>query len=100
MERRMLPLLDENAVRDHVQWDASMAALAPAAEIKSREAAHDQCGDGILSSARIHAVVGEILAGDKPARADETTVMEAVGIAVDDIPAGRLVSAAGRGGTA
>jgi thiomorpholine-carboxylate dehydrogenase len=59
--------------------------------VESREAAHDQCGDVILSGAEIYAELGEILAGAKPARAEETTVFDSVGIAVEDIAAARLV---------
>ena len=66
--------------------------------VESREAAHDQCGDVILSGAEIHAELGEILAGDKPARAEETTVFDSVGIAVEDIAAAHLVYEAARGG--
>jgi thiomorpholine-carboxylate dehydrogenase len=66
--------------------------------VESREAAHDQCGDVILSGAEIHAELGEILAGAKPARAGETTVFDSVGIAVEDIAAAHLVYQAARGG--
>jgi len=66
--------------------------------VESREAAHDQCGDVILSGAEIHAELGEILAGDRPACAEQTTVFDSVGIAVEDIAAAQLVyEAAGRG---
>jgi thiomorpholine-carboxylate dehydrogenase len=67
--------------------------------VESREAALDQCGDVILSGATIHAELGEILAGDKPARAAETTVFDSVGIAIEDIAAARLVYEAARGGS-
>jgi thiomorpholine-carboxylate dehydrogenase len=59
--------------------------------VESREAALDQCGDVILSGAKIHAELGEILAGTKPARAEETTIFDSVGIAIEDIAAARLV---------
>ena len=71
--------------------------MANVVVVESREAAHDQCGDVILSGAKIHAELGEILAGDKPARAEETTIFDSVGIAVEDIAAARLVYEAARG---
>ena len=51
----------------------------------------------ILSGAKIHAELGEILAGVKPARAEATTIFDSVGIAVEDIAAARLVYEAARG---
>jgi ornithine cyclodeaminase/alanine dehydrogenase-like protein (mu-crystallin family) len=84
--------------RGHTSRELDDAAMANVVVVESREAAHDQCGDVILSGARIYAELGEILAGDRPARADETTVFDSVGIAVEDIAAARLVyEAAGRG---
>lgn len=56
-----------------------------------REAALQEAGDVILSKAEIYAEIGEILAGDKPARADEITVFKSLGQAVEDIAAARLV---------
>jgi ornithine cyclodeaminase/alanine dehydrogenase-like protein (mu-crystallin family) len=73
------------------------AAMQSVVVVESREAANDQCGDVILAGARIHAELGEILAGDRPARAEETTVFDSVGIAVEDIAAARLVYEAARG---
>ena len=91
-----------NAVgwRGHTSRELDDAAMANVVVVESREAAHDQCGDVILSGAEIHAELGEILAGDKPARADETTIFDSVGIAVEDIAAARLVYEAARGGRA
>ena len=86
--------------RGHTSRELDDAAMANVVVVESREAAHDQCGDVILSGAKIHAELGEILAGDKPARADETTVFDSVGIAVEDIAAARLVYEAARGGKA
>ena len=91
-----------NAVgwRGHTSRELDDAAMANVVVVESRDAAHDQCGDVILSGAEIHAELGEILAGDKPARADETTIFDSVGIAVEDIAAARLVYEAARGGRA
>jgi thiomorpholine-carboxylate dehydrogenase len=90
-----------NAVgwRGHASRELDDAAMANVVVVESREAAHDQCGDVILSGATIHAELGEILAGDKPARAAETTVFDSVGIAIEDIAAARLVYEAARGGS-
>ena len=84
--------------RGHTSRELDDTAMANVVVVESREAAHDQCGDVILSGAEIYAELGEILAGDKPARAEQTTVFDSVGIAVEDIAAARLVyEAAGRG---
>jgi ornithine cyclodeaminase/alanine dehydrogenase-like protein (mu-crystallin family) len=73
------------------------AAMANVLVVESREAALDQCGDVILSGAQIHAELGEILAADKPAWSEETTIFDSVGIAVEDIAAAQLVYEAARG---
>jgi len=85
--------------RGHHSRELDDAAMQSVVVVESREAAHDQCGDVILSGAEIHAELGEILAGDKPARAEETTVFDSVGIAIEDIAAARLVYEAARGGS-
>jgi ornithine cyclodeaminase/alanine dehydrogenase-like protein (mu-crystallin family) len=83
--------------RGHDSRELDDAAMANVVVVESREAAHDQCGDVILSGAEIYAELGEILAGKKPARAEETTVFDSVGIAVEDIAAAQLVyEAAGK----
>jgi thiomorpholine-carboxylate dehydrogenase len=86
--------------RGHTSRELDDAAMANVVVVESSEAARDQCGDVILSGARIHAELGEILAGDKPARAEETTIFDSVGIAVEDIAAARLVYDAARGSQA
>jgi thiomorpholine-carboxylate dehydrogenase len=88
-----------NAVgwRGHTSRELDDAAMANVVVVESREAALDQCGDVILSSAEIHAELGDILAGTKPACAERTTVFDSVGIAIEDIAAAQLVyEAAGR----
>jgi thiomorpholine-carboxylate dehydrogenase len=82
--------------RGHTSRELDDAAMGNVVVVESREAAHDQCGDVILSGAAIHAELGEILAGDQPARAEETTIFDSVGIAVEDISAARLVYEAAR----
>jgi ornithine cyclodeaminase/alanine dehydrogenase-like protein (mu-crystallin family) len=60
--------------------------------VDSREAVLKESGDVILSNAPIHAEVGEIFAGTKPAPSlGCTTVFKSVGIAAEDIAAARLV---------
>ena len=82
----------------HASRELDDAAMAHVVVVESREAAHDQCGDVILSGTEIYAELGEILAGARPARADDTTVFDSVGIAAEDIAAARLVyEAAGIG---
>jgi ornithine cyclodeaminase/alanine dehydrogenase-like protein (mu-crystallin family) len=83
--------------RGHDSRELDDAAMANLVVVESREAAHDQCGDVILSGAEIYAELGEILAGKKPARAEETTVFDSIGIAIEDIAAAQLVyQAAGK----
>lgn len=84
----------------HTSRELDDAAMANVVVVESREAAHDQCGDVILSGAEIYAELGEILAGDKPARAEETTIFDSVGIAAEDMAAARLVYDAALGGRA
>jgi ornithine cyclodeaminase/alanine dehydrogenase-like protein (mu-crystallin family) len=84
--------------RGHSSRELDDAAMANVVVVESREAAADQCGDVILSGAEIHAELGEILAGDRPARAEQTTIFDSVGIAVEDIAAAWLVYEAARGG--
>src|SRR5713101_4668681 len=71
--------------------------------VDSREAAMKESGDVILSGIKIHAELGEALAGkiDNPerigaredfrSRANETTIFKSLGMAVEDIAAALLV---------
>jgi ornithine cyclodeaminase/alanine dehydrogenase-like protein (mu-crystallin family) len=77
--------------RGHSSRELDDAAMRNVVVVESREAAHDQCGDVILSGAEIYAELGEILAAGRPARAEETTVFDSVGIAIEDIAAAQLV---------
>ena len=70
--------LDDDAMRNLVFVD-------------SREAAMKESGDIILSGAKIHAELGEALAGKVPPRANETTIFKSLGMAVEDIAAALLV---------
>jgi ornithine cyclodeaminase/alanine dehydrogenase-like protein (mu-crystallin family) len=66
-------------------------AMANVVFVDSREGAMKEAGDVILSSAKIHAEIGEALAGKVPARASETTIFKSLGMAVEDIAAAILV---------
>jgi len=66
-------------------------AMANVVFVDSREGAMKEAGDVILSSAKIHAELGEALAGKVPARANETTIFKSLGMAVEDIAAAMLV---------
>src|SRR6266849_5436592 len=59
--------------------------------VDSREAALKESGDVILSGAKIHAELGEALAGKVPPRTSETTIFKSLGMAVEDIAAALLV---------
>jgi thiomorpholine-carboxylate dehydrogenase len=59
--------------------------------VDSREGALKESGDVILSNAKIYAELGEVLAGEVPSRADETTIFKSLGMAVEDIAAATLV---------
>ena len=66
-------------------------AMANVLVVDSREAVLKESGDVALSKAPIHAEVGEIFAGAKPAPVSDTTVFKSVGIAIEDVAAARLV---------
>jgi len=79
--------LDDDAMRHVVVAD-------------SRESAEHEAGDVILSGATVTAEIGEILAGTRPRPAAGTTVIfKALGQAVEDAVAARLVYDAIVGGT-
>jgi ornithine cyclodeaminase/alanine dehydrogenase-like protein (mu-crystallin family) len=59
--------------------------------VDSREGALKESGDVILSGAKIHAELGEALAGKVLPRANETTLFKSLGMAVEDIAAATLV---------
>jgi thiomorpholine-carboxylate dehydrogenase len=71
--------LDDEAMRNVVFVDSSQGAM-------------QESGDVILSGAKIYAELGQALAGNVPARADETTIFKSLGMAVEDIAAALLVS--------
>ena len=67
------------------------AAMRHVVVVDSREAALDQCGDVRGAGAKIHAELGELLAGSRTIDPSVTTVFESVGIAIEDIAAAALV---------
>jgi thiomorpholine-carboxylate dehydrogenase len=66
-------------------------AMANTVFADSREGAMKESGDIILSGAKIHAELGEALAGKTSSRASETTIFKSLGMAVEDIAAALLV---------
>jgi len=66
-------------------------AMSNVVFVDSREGASKESGDVILSGARIHAEIGEVLAEKIPSRASETTIFKSLGMAVEDISAAMLV---------
>jgi thiomorpholine-carboxylate dehydrogenase len=68
------------------------AAMRNVVVADSRESANQESGDVILSGAKVYAEIGEILAGTRPPPALGTTVIfKALGQAVEDAVAARLV---------
>ncbi len=59
--------------------------------VDSREGAMKESGDIILSGAKIHAEIGEALAGKVEPRTHESTIFKSLGMAVEDISAAMLV---------
>src|SRR4029077_17146035 len=66
-------------------------AMANVVFVDSGQAAMKESGDVILSGAKIHAELGQALAGKIPPRANETTIFKSLGMAVEDITAALLV---------
>jgi thiomorpholine-carboxylate dehydrogenase len=68
------------------------AAMRNVVIVDSREAAAQESGDVILSGAKVHAEIGEILAGTRaPPAPGSTLIFKALGQAVEDAVAARLV---------
>jgi thiomorpholine-carboxylate dehydrogenase len=59
--------------------------------VDSRAAAKQESGDVILSGAKIHAELGEALAGEVDPRQNETTIFKSLGLAVEDVASASLV---------
>ena len=67
------------------------AMKASVVVVDTREGVLRESGDVLLSGATIHAELGEVLAGRASVPEDATTVLESVGMAVEDVVAARLV---------
>jgi thiomorpholine-carboxylate dehydrogenase len=59
--------------------------------VDSREAAHQESGDVILSKAIIHGELGEALAGKVAVDREKTTIFKSLGMAIEDLAAALLV---------
>jgi ornithine cyclodeaminase/alanine dehydrogenase-like protein (mu-crystallin family) len=66
-------------------------AMHGAVIVDSRAAASQESGDILLANATIYAELGELLAGSKPLPQAEITVFKSLGLAVEDMAAGKLV---------
>jgi thiomorpholine-carboxylate dehydrogenase len=60
----------------------------------NRHAAENESGDVILSGARVQCEIGEVLAGKATVPAGATVIFKALGQAVEDAVAARIVYAA------
>ena len=69
--------------------DAAMLESVVVGE--SRDAANDQAGNLRGSGCEVYAEIGEILSGAADARANETTIFDTVGIAIEDVATAGLV---------
>lgn len=70
------------------------AAMANYVIADNRHAAEHESGDVILSGARVQCEIGEVLSGKVSVPADATVIFKALGQAVEDAVAARLVYAA------
>jgi ornithine cyclodeaminase/alanine dehydrogenase-like protein (mu-crystallin family) len=73
------------------------ALLSSCLIAESRASLERESGDVLLSGARIHAEIGQILAGQLPAPQGQRIVFKCVGMAIEDLVAARLVWAARAG---
>lgn len=82
---RELP--SELVLRSDVFVDSRQGALGEAGDLLV------PIGEGLITEAHIRAEIGEVLAGVAPGRTggDRTTIFETLGLAVEDLVAGRIV---------
>lgn len=66
-------------------------AMSKTILVDSREAAHKESGDIILSGATIYCEVGEIFAGLRHTPISQTTIFKSQGIAAEDVATAQLV---------
>jgi ornithine cyclodeaminase/alanine dehydrogenase-like protein (mu-crystallin family) len=89
--------IDVDTIRDAllvVESRASALAPPPSGPIEL----HNAISTGAINAEHIHAEIGELVAGDRPGRTDDTqiTLYKSVGIAVQDAAAAALVLANAR----
>ncbi|XP_033097887.1 ketimine reductase mu-crystallin-like [Anneissia japonica] len=84
-------LIGVGAIRPHMQEIDPELMRNSAVYVDSLEGALKESGDIILSKCTIYAEIGEVVNGNKRARADETTIFKSLGIAVMDTVAAKLV---------
>jgi ornithine cyclodeaminase len=89
--------VDTATVRDAllvVEARATALAPPPAGPIE----VHNAIAAGVITADHIHAEIGELVAGDRPGRSDDTqlTLYKSAGVAVQDAAAAALVLAAAR----
>lgn len=58
--------------------------------VDSREGASRESGDVLLSGAKIHAEIGDVLSGAAAVPAGRTTVFKSIGMAVEDVAAAKV----------
>jgi ornithine cyclodeaminase/alanine dehydrogenase-like protein (mu-crystallin family) len=58
---------------------------------ESRQGAEHESGDVILSNAKVHAEIGEILAGTAQLPPQDRRIFKSVGMAIEDLTAATLV---------
>jgi len=59
--------------------------------VDSREAAKVEAGEILMSGAMVYAELGEIVSGHKPKPESDRVVFKSLGLAVEDLAAGKLV---------
>ncbi|MEN3370979.1 MAG: hypothetical protein V7609_3122 [Verrucomicrobiota bacterium] len=72
------------------------AAMANVVVVDSYEGAKNEAGDVILSGITPYAELGEVLNGSKRVDTSDTTIFKSLGMAVEDVAAGKLVYEAAR----
>jgi thiomorpholine-carboxylate dehydrogenase len=77
--------------------EVDTATMQGAVVVDSRKAALVEAGEILMAGAAVYAELGEIVAGTKPKPASERLVFKSLGLAVEDLAAGKLVLRALRG---
>ena len=72
-------------------FEVDTATMQGAVVVDSREAAQVEAGEILMAGATVYAELGEIVAGTKPKPQSERVVFKSLGLAVEDLAAGKLV---------